>query len=339
MINEITVPREIVNDDMVTIVSWLFAAGDRVGPQNVVVSIETSKAVIDVESEVEGYLEILRPEGAEVAIGELIGRVRDQPAAEQPDEGLSGSFETDAEAAGVSFSRKAREALVVHRLDPELFMGRGLVREEDVLAYVHRQGTNDLESNKYRDATDADEDKEGDGLTKHRVGLWRDAQMAASARSRGMLWLAFNYFWRTWLLSNLVRWMPRFAILTLHRWRGIEVGRGCFIDPSAIMETAHPGNICVGDDVRVAANVVIMTHIKPPHFLRNHSIMDSRLAPVVLEDSCFIGVSAVIMPGVRVGQAAVVASGAVVVGDVPPFAMVAGNPAKVDKRFIRPDDY
>ena len=42
------------------------------------------------------------------------------------------------------------------------------------------------------------------------------------------------------------------------------------------------------------------------------------------------------MPGVRVGKASVVVSGAVVLGDVPPYSMVAGNPAQVVKRFTVP---
>ena len=58
------------------------------------------------------------------------------------------------------------------------------------------------------------------------------------------------------------------------------------------------------------------------------------LKPVVLEDHCFIGVNAVVMPGVTVGRAAVVASGAVVTTNVPALTMVAGNPAKIVKRFV-----
>lgn len=63
-----------------------------------------------------------------------------------------------------------------------------------------------------------------------------------------------------------------------------------------------------------------------------------RLQPVVIEDHCFIGVNSVIMPGVTVGKAAVVASGAVVVTSVPPYTMVAGNPAKVVKTFRKPPE-
>jgi acetyltransferase-like isoleucine patch superfamily enzyme len=51
--------------------------------------------------------------------------------------------------------------------------------------------------------------------------------------------------------------------------------------------------------------------------------------PVVLEDGCDIGVGAIILPGVTIGRGAQVGAGAVVTRDVPPFAVVAGNPARV----------
>ena len=69
---EIRVPRETVNDDTVTIQSWHAAHGDAVKPKQLVVSIETSKAVLEVEAEAEGFLEIIHATGAEVPIGELI---------------------------------------------------------------------------------------------------------------------------------------------------------------------------------------------------------------------------------------------------------------------------
>ena len=78
---EIRIPREIVNDDVVKIAAWEVADGAKVQPKQVVVSIETSKAVIDLEAEAEGYLEILHPKGAELPVGELIGRVQAQPLA------------------------------------------------------------------------------------------------------------------------------------------------------------------------------------------------------------------------------------------------------------------
>ena len=111
------------------------------------------------------------------------------------------------------------------------------------------------------------------------------------------------------------------------------MGKNCFIDPTAIVETAYPENITIGNDVRITAGAVIMTHIKGPHYLRENGYVPLVLRKVVLEDHSFIGVNAVIMPGVTVGKAAVVASGSVVMNNVPPYTMVGGNPARVMKRL------
>lgn len=53
--------------------------------------------------------------------------------------------------------------------------------------------------------------------------------------------------------------------------------------------------------------------------------------PVVIGENCWIASHVIILPGVTVGEGAVVAAGAVVTKDVPPLAVVGGNPAKVIK--------
>lgn len=56
-------------------------------------------------------------------------------------------------------------------------------------------------------------------------------------------------------------------------------------------------------------------------------------APVVIGERAWIGLNAIVMKGVRIGNCSVVAAGSVVTTDVPPHSVVAGNPAKVIKRF------
>ena len=66
----------------------------------------------------------------------------------------------------------------------------------------------------------------------------------------------------------------------------------------------------------------------------NHDFDDIRVLqfkPIVLKKNAWVGARAVILPGVTVGEGAVVASGAVVTKDVPARAIVGGVPAKVIK--------
>lgn len=65
------------------------------------------------------------------------------------------------------------------------------------------------------------------------------------------------------------------------------------------------------------------------------------MAPVTIGDKVFIGARAIILRGVTIGNGAVIGAGAVVAKDVPPMAIVAGNPAKVignvlDEKFTKP---
>jgi acetyltransferase-like isoleucine patch superfamily enzyme len=73
-------------------------------------------------------------------------------------------------------------------------------------------------------------------------------------------------------------------------------------------------------------------------FSTNHNYRSDRLipydevdlpGPVVIEDCVWVGANVSIVPGVTVGEGAVVAMGAVVTRDVPPGAVVAGNPARI----------
>ena len=59
--------------------------------------------------------------------------------------------------------------------------------------------------------------------------------------------------------------------------------------------------------------------------------------PVLIEDNVWVGFDAVVLPGVKLGRGCIVGSKSIVSEDVPPYAIVAGNPLKVI-RYLQPDD-
>jgi carbonic anhydrase/acetyltransferase-like protein (isoleucine patch superfamily) len=65
--------------------------------------------------------------------------------------------------------------------------------------------------------------------------------------------------------------------------------------------------------------------------------MADEVRPVVIGDGVWIGMQAMIFPGVKIGAGSVIAAGSVVRTHVPPYSIVAGNPAKVVMRIRRPE--
>lgn len=94
------------------------------------------------------------------------------------------------------------------------------------------------------------------------------------------------------------------------------------------------GPVTVGNNVIFAQNIVLsgLNHgyedINTPPRLQKVTV-----SPIVVEDDVWIGANAMIAAGVTVGKHSVVAGGSVVTKNIPPFSVVAGNPAKLLKKY------
>ena len=62
------------------------------------------------------------------------------------------------------------------------------------------------------------------------------------------------------------------------------------------------------------------------------------LKRVIIKKNAWITIGSTILPGVTVGEGSVVAAGSVVSRDVPPYTMVAGNPARAVKKLTKPGE-
>lgn len=104
---------------------------------------------------------------------------------------------------------------------------------------------------------------------------------------------------------------------------GVSIGPGTTIDQGVRLDGR--GGLVIGAGVSIAPEVVLLTADHDPQ----SPDFAGRTAPVAIEDRVWLGMRAMVLPGVRVGRGAVVAAGAVVTRDVPPYAIVGGVPAKV----------
>lgn len=108
--------------------------------------------------------------------------------------------------------------------------------------------------------------------------------------------------------------------------KNITVGKNVFFNTGCTFQDF--GGITIGDGSQIGQNVVLCTI--------NHGIAPEKRnviypAPIVLGKNVWIGASSTIVPGVTVGDNAIIAAGAVVTKDVPANAIVAGVPATLQR--------
>ena len=127
---------------------------------------------------------------------------------------------------------------------------------------------------------------------------------------------------------------PAQVTTTLHRMRGMHIGKGSKISRTVIIDDARPDLITIGRNVWVTAGCQLLCHQRDLSFYeRGKPVMDCPLkyAPIVIKDGAHIGIGSIIMPGVTIGEGAVIGAGAVVTKDIPDYCLAVGIPAKVVK--------
>ena len=105
---------------------------------------------------------------------------------------------------------------------------------------------------------------------------------------------------------------------------GLRIGNnvgildGCFLDPS------HCYLISIGDNCVLCPNVRMIAHDASTKKILGYS----KIGKINIKENCFIGDSAIILPGITIGPNSIVGAGSVVTKDVPPDTVVVGNPAR-----------
>jgi maltose O-acetyltransferase len=100
--------------------------------------------------------------------------------------------------------------------------------------------------------------------------------------------------------------------------RDVLIVRGCYLDPE------FAWLISIGDETTLGPNVTILAHDAVPKLRTGYSLV----APVDIGARVFIGANTTILPGVTIGDDAIVGAGSVIRRDVRAGAIVLGNPAE-----------
>ncbi len=158
------------------------------------------------------------------------------------------------------------------------------------------------------------------GITRH---------LPEHSLPRGMLWCRL----RRWTAGPLLKRCGKDVSIN----RGAHFGKGDMVslgDRSSLGINARiVGEVTMGNDVGTAHNVFITASNR--EFSRTDVPIISQGkrpdAPVVIDDDVLILANVIILPGVHIHSGSIIGAGAVVAKDVPPFCIVAGNPARVVK--------
>lgn len=110
--------------------------------------------------------------------------------------------------------------------------------------------------------------------------------------------------------------------------KNTHIGKNVFINSGCRFQ--DQGGITIGNDVLIGHNVVLATlnHDQNPN-----NRTDMIPSPIVIGNEVWIGANATVLPGVTIGDCAIVAAGAVVTKDVPENTIVGGVPAKIIKKI------
>lgn len=119
--------------------------------------------------------------------------------------------------------------------------------------------------------------------------------------------------------------------LTAVRPHMVNIGKNVVVMPGCLMMSA--GGITIDDGTMIAANVQLISN--------NHDLYERQIItckPVHIGKNAWIGAGATILPGITIGDNAVVGAASVVTKDVPSNTIVAGNPAKIIKTIDGKED-
>ena len=151
----------------------------------------------------------------------------------------------------------------------------------------------------------------------------------------------FLNIYRKWL-SNMMDWAilepfnPRKLRPAIIRRMGAKVGHSVFIGDHVVIDLSHADLIEIEDYAHITGGCRLLCHqrnLKDYCIGDNAALCGYRLGKIHIGKGRMIGMETMIMPGVTIGEGAIVRAGSLVTKDVPAWIVATGRPAKVIKQI------
>ncbi|MBQ3260172.1 MAG: acyltransferase [Alistipes sp.] len=151
----------------------------------------------------------------------------------------------------------------------------------------------------------------------------------------------FGNIYHALLLSMMDWWIlepfnPRKLRPFLLRRLGCKVGKGVFIGDHVVVDMNHADLIEIDDYAHITGGCRLLCHqrdLSNYHVGDNAAMAGYKLGHIHIGKGCMIGMTTMIMPGVTIGDGAIVGAGSLVTKDIPAWTVATGRPAKVVKQI------
>ena len=144
-------------------------------------------------------------------------------------------------------------------------------------------------------------------------------------------------FAKNWVLERIASSFPIPSWrVSLHRMRGVKIGKNVYIGYDVIFDRIHPELVTIEDYVEIGDRSIISVHSRGTLLLRG--AYQREVKPVRIGRGAWIAPACIILPGVTIGEQAVVGTGSVVTRSIPPRSVAVGVPAKVIKNLDLPQE-
>lgn len=141
-------------------------------------------------------------------------------------------------------------------------------------------------------------------------------------------------FLKVFILEQLANISPTNSIrMVFYRMMGLNIGKDVYIGNYVIFDRIFPKKIFIGDHTSIGDRCIITAHANIPTKSPLRVIYPRSVKETFIGKGVWIMPGCIIIPGVRIGDYAVIATGSVVTKDVPSCCLAGGVPAKILKKI------